>query len=39
MDGLGPVSRVGALRGAGNSIVPQLAAEFVRAYMEAREEA
>lgn len=27
--------RKGALRGAGNAIVPQVAAEFIRAYMEA----
>ena len=33
VDGLGPVSRVGALRGAGNAIVPWLAAEFVRTVM------
>jgi DNA (cytosine-5)-methyltransferase 1 len=30
------VSRVGALRGAGNAIVPQVAAEFVSAFMECR---
>ena len=29
--------RVGLLRGAGNSIVPQVAAEFIRAYMETEE--
>ena len=28
--------RKGTLRGAGNAIVPQVAALFVRAYMEAR---
>lgn len=28
-------NRVGLLRGAGNSIVPQVAAEFIRAFMEA----
>jgi DNA (cytosine-5)-methyltransferase 1 len=28
--------RVGILRGAGNAIVPQVAAEFINAYMEAR---
>ena len=27
-------NRVGTLRGAGNAIIPQVAAEFVRAYME-----
>jgi DNA (cytosine-5)-methyltransferase 1 len=27
-------NRVGTLRGAGNAIVPQVAAEFVRAYLE-----
>lgn len=27
-------SRVGALRGIGNAIVPQVAAEFIRAWME-----
>lgn len=32
----GPPSRVGMLRGYGNAIVPQLAAEFIAAYMEAR---
>ena len=34
VDGLGPVSRVGALRAAGNAIVPQVGAAFVRAYLE-----
>ena len=34
MDGLGPIGRVGALKGAGNSISPPLAAEFIRAVME-----
>ena len=34
MDGLGPVGRVGALKGAGNSISPELAAEFIQAVME-----
>lgn len=34
VDGLGPVSRIGALRGAGNAIVPPLAAEFIKAFME-----
>lgn len=34
VDGLGPVSRVGALRAAGNAIVPQVAAAFVRAFLE-----
>ncbi|MFA7121397.1 MAG: DNA cytosine methyltransferase, partial [Bacilli bacterium] len=29
-------NRVGRLRGYGNAIVPQIAAEFIRAYMEAR---
>lgn len=29
-----PVSRTAALRGAGNAIVPQVAAEFIRAYLE-----
>jgi len=29
-------NRVGALRGAGNAIVPEVAAEFVRAYLEAK---
>jgi len=33
VDGLGPVSRVGALRGAGNAIVPQVAAQFISAFM------
>jgi len=28
-------NRVGALRGAGNAIVPQVAAEFIRAYLDA----
>jgi hypothetical protein len=27
-------SRTGTLRGFGNAIVPQVAAEFIRAYME-----
>ena len=31
MDGRGPVSRIGTLRGAGNAIVPQVAAEFIAA--------
>jgi DNA (cytosine-5)-methyltransferase 1 len=35
LDGAGPISRVGALKGAGNAIVPQLAALFIRAFMEA----
>ena len=30
-------NRVGALRGSGNAIVPQVAAEFVKAFMETRE--
>ena len=34
VDGLGPISRVGTLRGAGNAIVPQAAAAFIRAYMK-----
>jgi hypothetical protein len=34
VDGLSR-GRVGLLRGAGNAIVPQVAAEFVRVYMEA----
>ncbi len=29
--------RVGLLRGYGNAIVPQVAAEFIQAYMECRE--
>ncbi len=32
----GVPNRVGLLRGAGNAIVPQVAAEFINAYMEAR---
>jgi DNA (cytosine-5)-methyltransferase 1 len=32
----GVPNRVGTLRGAGNAIVPQAAAEFVRAFLEAR---
>ncbi|KKL44804.1 hypothetical protein LCGC14_2362020 [marine sediment metagenome] len=36
MDGLGPISRVGVLKGAGNSICPQVAAEFIRAVMETK---
>lgn len=31
-------SRVAALRGLGNAIVPQVAAEFIRAYMEVASE-
>jgi DNA (cytosine-5)-methyltransferase 1 len=31
VDGLGPISRVGTLRGAGNAICPQVAAEFIKA--------
>jgi DNA (cytosine-5)-methyltransferase 1 len=31
-------NRVGVLRGAGNAIVPQVAAEFVRAYLEVEAE-
>jgi DNA (cytosine-5)-methyltransferase 1 len=31
-------SRVGALKGFGNAIVPQVAAEFIKAYMECRPE-
>ena len=34
LDGLGPISRVGALRGAGNAIVPQVAAEFIAAFLD-----
>ncbi len=37
VDGAGTVSRVGALRGAGNAIDPELAAVFVRAAMAERE--
>jgi len=33
VDGLGPISRISALRGAGNAIVPQVAAEFIRAWL------
>lgn len=29
-------SRIGRLRGYGNAIVPEVAAEFVRAFLEAR---
>jgi DNA (cytosine-5)-methyltransferase 1 len=32
----GVPNRVGALRGAGNAIVPQVAAEFIRAYVDVR---
>jgi DNA (cytosine-5)-methyltransferase 1 len=32
----GVSKRVGKLRGAGNAIVPQLAALFIRAYLNAR---
>ncbi len=32
----GVSGRVGLLRGAGNAIVPQVAAEFIKAYIEAR---
>ena len=32
----GVPNRVGTLRGAGNAIVPQVAAEFVRAYLDVR---
>jgi DNA (cytosine-5)-methyltransferase 1 len=35
VDGLS-TGRVGLLRGAGNAIVPQVAAEFIRAYCESR---
>lgn len=35
-DGVSP-ARVGILRGAGNAIVPQVAAAFIKAYMEAAE--
>jgi DNA (cytosine-5)-methyltransferase 1 len=31
----GVPNRVGALRGAGNSIVPQVAADFIAAYLDA----
>jgi len=31
-------NRVGGLRGYGNAIVPQVAAEFIRAYMKTRKE-
>jgi DNA (cytosine-5)-methyltransferase 1 len=34
VDGSGTISRIGALRGAGNAIVPQTAAEFVKAFLE-----
>ena len=39
VDGLGPVSRVGVLKGAGNAIVPQVAAVFIRAYLDVRDAA
>ena len=29
--------RLGLLRGLGNAIVPQVAAEFIRAYLEVRD--
>jgi len=32
----GVSGRVGLLRGAGNAIVPQVAAAFIRAYLEAK---
>lgn len=35
VDGRGPISRVGTLKGFGNAIVPQVAAEFIKAVMEA----
>jgi DNA (cytosine-5)-methyltransferase 1 len=31
-------NRVGRIRGFGNAIVPQLAATFIRAFLEAEEE-
>ncbi len=34
MDGLGPISRVGTLRGSGNAIVPSVAATFIRAFLD-----
>lgn len=35
VDGLGPISRVGALRGSGNAICPHTAALFIEAVIEA----
>jgi DNA (cytosine-5)-methyltransferase 1 len=35
VDGLGPISRVGALKGAGNAIVPQVAQVFIESFFEA----
>ena len=34
VDGAGPISRVGTLKGAGNAIVPQVAAEIIKVIME-----
>ena len=34
VDGGGPISRTGAIKGAGNAIVPQVGAMFLRAIME-----
>lgn len=35
VDGAGTIHRVGTLRGAGNAVVPQVAALFIRHFMEA----
>ena len=38
VDGLGPVSRTGTIKGAGNAIVPQVGAFFLKAVLDERDQ-
>jgi hypothetical protein len=39
VDGNGTISRKGTLKGAGNAIVPQVAAEFIGAFLDTQRQA